>query len=91
MSEETRRTWIVDSVEEGVAAVEEDGRRLVNVPRWLLPDDARGGDVLEVRRAGSAGGCTVHLRVDRDATDAARRREAARPPPPSDGGGPIVL
>ena len=45
-----RRRWIVDAIEANVARVEEDGARVVHVPRWMLPDGARPGSVLSVTR-----------------------------------------
>jgi hypothetical protein len=88
------RTWVVDSIEEGVAALEEDGARLVRLPAWLLPDGAREGDVLAVSRtARGDGDVTLRLTIDRAATEAALRRSreqlggvAGRDP-----GGDIVL
>lgn len=83
--------WVVDSIEEGVAAVEEDGARLIHVPLWLLPEGCAEGDVLRARREGDG------IIVERD--DAARdealrrsreRNDAARPNP-RDPGGPIRL
>lgn len=40
--------WIVDSVDDDFARVEVDGERVVTVPLWLLPADAREGDVFRV-------------------------------------------
>ena len=82
--------WTIDSIEEGVAAIEEDGARLIHVPVWLLPDDARAGDVLRARRDGD------RVLVERD--DAARdealrrsREQTRARPNPRDPGGPIDL
>lgn len=87
------RTWVIDSIEEGVAALEEDGR-LVRVPAWILPDGAREGDVLAVSRTAEGDGSAVlRVTIDRAATEAALRRSreqlgriAGRDP-----GGDIVL
>ena len=43
-------TWIIDSLEEDSAQIEEDGARVIHVPRSILPDGAREGDVLIVER-----------------------------------------
>jgi hypothetical protein len=43
-------TWIIDSLEEDSAQIEEDGVRVIHVPRSILPEAAREGDVLIVTR-----------------------------------------
>ena len=86
--------WAVDRIEEGTAAVEQDGDHVYEIPRYLLPADARDGDVLSVTIAGAAPGeVTISVRIDR----------AASTPPPSkrpprrarragnDPGGDIIL
>jgi DUF3006 family protein len=87
------RTWVVDAVEEGVAAVHEDGARLLHVPAWLLPGGAREGDVLSVTRTDEGGAAVVRLAVDRAATEAAlrRSREQVERRVGNDPGGDIVL
>lgn len=92
---ETERTWTIDSIEEGIAAVEESGGRMVRVPAWLLPADAREGDVVSVTREERDGAAVLTLRLDRPATEQALRRSREQvegtPPQPHDPGGPIVL
>ena len=81
MAETSERTWTVDSVEEGVAAVHEEGAGLRRVPLWLLPSAAREGDMLRVAREedGPAGeAVTLRVRLDRAATAAALRRSEER-------------
>jgi DUF3006 family protein len=88
------RTWVVDSIEEGIAALEEDGAWLVRLPAWLLPDGAREGDVLAVSRtAESDGAATLRVTIDRAATEAAlrRSREQLGRAAGRDPGGDIVL
>lgn len=87
--------WMVDAMEEGVAAVLEDGERLRHLPRWLLPPDAREGDILRVRAEAAEGGALrLEVRVDHEATESAYRRseeqvsDVARSHDP---GGDIVL
>ena len=63
------RTWTVDSIEEGVAAVQDDEGEMTHVPAWLLPDGTREGDVVAVERRESRGAVTLHLRIDRAATE----------------------
>ncbi|MFL5560894.1 MAG: DUF3006 domain-containing protein [Gemmatimonadaceae bacterium] len=83
--------WAIDRVEEGTAAVEQDGDHVYEIPRYLLPPDARDGDVLTVMVTGAAAGeVTLSVRIDRAAADAprkaARKRRAG-----NDRGGDIVL
>ena len=88
------RTWVVDEVEEGVAAIEEDGARLLHVPAWLLPPGAREGDVVSVTQTDALdGSVTLHLSIDRAATDEAlrRSREQIQRLAANDPGGDIVL
>lgn len=66
--------WTIDSIEEDVAAVEEEGGRMLRVPLSLLPAGVREGDVLTVdRTAGRRGRLTLRIAIDRAATDAAYR------------------
>lgn len=66
-SRRSRHTWVIDAIEDDSAAVEVDGRQITHVPRWLLPSDARDGDVLTVSHARSASRSTVSIEVDPDA------------------------
>ncbi len=89
-----RSTWTVDGIEEGVARVEEDGRRMLHVPLALLPRGVGEGDVLRVEREASEGGLTIRIRIDADATRAAMeasRASAEAAPRGPDPGGDIVL
>jgi len=91
---ETSRTWTVDSIEEGIAAVQEDGGRMVRLPLWLLPDGVREGDVLSVARREEDGAAVLTVRVDHDATERAlerSREQVEKAPPGNDPGGHIVL
>jgi hypothetical protein len=88
------RQWVVDSVEEGIAAVNDDDGRILHVPVWILPSGAREGDVLSLARtADGDGACTVRIAVDRAATDEALRisREQVERRLPHDPGGDIIL
>ena len=89
-----RRRWVVDSVEEGVAAVHQEGAGLVRVPAWMLPPGAREGDVLAVEHAREGpDASSVRITLDRAATAAAlrRSREQVRRVHSGDPGGDIVL
>jgi len=90
---EEERSWVVDSIEEGVATVEEDGARMLYVPGWLLPAGAREGDVLRVSRRDEGGASSLRIEVDRGATEEAlgRSREQVSRLSRSDPGGDIVL
>lgn len=90
---QTQRTWTVDSIEEGIAAVEEQGGRMIRVPAWLLPDGVREGDVVAVTREGGDGAAVLTFRVDREATERAlaRSREQVERLRSRDPGGDIVL
>ena len=65
------RRWVVDGLEEDAARIEEDGGRMITVPRWLLPAEAREGAVLRVTRALGSGSSTVTIATDPEATRAA--------------------
>jgi uncharacterized protein GlcG (DUF336 family) len=67
------RTWTVDSIEEGIAAVEDESGVLLHLPASLLPDGVREGDVVTVERTSGAASSTLRLSIDRAATDAALR------------------
>jgi hypothetical protein len=87
-----RRRWVVDSIEEETAIVEEDGERVARVPRWMLPDRAREGSVLSVARERGDDG--VVLRIELDAEGEAEAIERSRRQVESgtgDEGGDVVL
>lgn len=90
---EPAHRWAIDQIEEGTAAVEQDGDHVYEVPRYLVPPDARDGDVLAVTVTHAAAGeVTVSVRIDRAASapppakPAPKKRRAANDP-----GGDIVL
>ena len=65
-------TWIIDSLEEDSAQIEEDGVRVIHVPRSILPHGAKEGDVLmvglEQQRRGKREAVRVTITLDPDAT-----------------------
>jgi hypothetical protein len=79
MSESTHR-WIIDAVEETAASIEVDGKTMVTMPRWLLPDGAREGDVLKVRHDRPPKGqrSALTIEVDAAATKQALAESAAQ-------------
>ena len=94
-------TWLIDSLEEDSAQIEEDGARVIHGPRSILPPGAKEGDVLTVgleqQRRGKREAVRVTITLDPDATEAAneksrqqvkRGRKASRR---RDSGGDIVL
>jgi hypothetical protein len=72
------RTWTVDSIEEGIAAVLDDSGTLLHLPAWLLPDGVREGDIVAVERTSRGPSATLRLSIDRPATDAALRASRAQ-------------
>jgi len=71
-------TWLIDSLEEDSAQIEEDGTRVIHVPRSILPPGAREGDVLTVgleqQRRGKREAVRVTITLDPDATEAATEK-----------------
>jgi hypothetical protein len=89
-------TWIIDS-----AQIEEDGVRVIHVPRSILPPGAAEGDVLTVglerQQRKNREAVRITITLDRDATKEAldksrrqvdRARKAVRG---RDSGGDVVL
>ena len=67
-----QHVWRIDGIEEGVVRVEEDGERMIAVPRHLLPAGCREGQVLQVRRAAAGReSVTLTISIDPHATTAA--------------------
>jgi DUF3006 family protein len=84
--------WAVDQVEEGTAAVEQDGDHVYEIPRWLLPPDARDGDVFSASSSmNDEGSLIITVRLDEDATGAAKAPRPKRARPPRGPSGDIVL
>ena len=66
--------WTVDAIDDAVARLEsEDGEPLV-LPRRLLPEQLREGDVLRVELARGAQHATVELVLDEGEMQARRER-----------------
>jgi hypothetical protein len=93
--------WIIDSLEEDSAQIEEDGVRVIHVPRSILPPGAAEGDVLSValerQRRREREAVRVTIILDREATKEAMeksRRQVKRARDASkkrDSGGDIEL
>ena len=93
----TTHRWVVDAMEESSASIEVDGGAMVTVPKWLLPDGAREGDVLRVTHDRPAKGERSALTIDVDSAetkktlaDSAARVKRARTAQ-RDPGGDITL
>ncbi|CAN5524539.1 hypothetical protein BH09GEM1_BH09GEM1_25510 [soil metagenome] len=92
-------TWSVDSIEEGVVRVEEDGARMLSVPAHLLPAGITEGQILRVTRTATPAGSSivVSLAIDVAATasalDTSARKTAqiAAESRKGDRGGDVVL
>ena len=81
MTGDTRHTWSIDSIEEGMARIEEDGGRMLSVPVESLPAGAKEGQILRVTMSDAEEntGDKVHISITIDlaATAAALKKSAA--------------
>jgi hypothetical protein len=87
-------SWTVDVIEEGSAAIEVDGRQITPIPRWMLPEAAKEGDVLAVTHERSRERSLLTIEIDREATREALRRsrkQVAENPSRGDKGGDVTL
>ncbi len=82
----------VDRFEGSVAVVDLDGA-MFDLPRWMVPEDAKEGSILVGTATGGAMQSEINLRVDTEATAAARAqaRAALSQLRRSDSGGDIAL
>jgi hypothetical protein len=74
----TEHRWTIDAVEEGIVRIEEDGERMMRVPRYLLPSGAREGQILRVTSKPSKGRTEVTIEIDEAATAAALVKSKAQ-------------
>jgi hypothetical protein len=76
MDEKSEHVWVIDALDEGVARVEEDGARMIVVPRYLLPTGAHEGQLLRVTRGEgkSKTSVTITIVVDEKGTAREMRR-----------------
>ena len=79
MTGDTGHTWAIDSIEEGMARIEEDGGRMLTVPVAMLPAGAKEGQLLRVTMSQDHGGESVpiSITIDLAATAAALKKSAA--------------
>jgi hypothetical protein len=65
--------WAVDAIEGDIARVEEDGKRMLNVPVHLLPEGVDEGQVLRISRASGStkGSASITIAIDSAASASA--------------------
>ena len=73
----SRHSWIVNVLDDDVAAVEIDGRAVTSLPRWMLPAGVREGDVLTVLHERKRRGSRLTIVIDRERTATAYRQTEA--------------
>ena len=78
MTERTEHSWSVDGIDEGIARIE-DGERMLQIPRYLLPAEATEGQLLRVTRssASTPESIVVTIAIDRAATTQSLRKSRA--------------
>ena len=74
MSKHSRHTWIVDVIEDGSASIEVDGRTVIPIPEWMLPEDMKEGDVLSVMHDRREGKSALLIETDPEAKRKALNR-----------------
>ena len=79
MTGDSGHSWSIDSIEEGMARIEEDGGRMLTVPVAMLPAGAKEGQLLRVTLSKGAGGeaVPISITIDHAATAAALKKSAA--------------
>ncbi len=74
MTEHTTHRWAVDAIEEGVARVEEDGEKMMNLPSDFLPAGVTEGQLLRVTRARDGDQIVLTIAIDTAGTAKAHRK-----------------
>ncbi|MEP6617742.1 MAG: hypothetical protein ABJE47_00445 [bacterium] len=81
MTGRTEHRWAVDSIQEGVARIEEDGERFISVPVDVLPPGTKAGHLLRVSKpaglASDSRGSGLTIVADERGTNAARQQSKA--------------
>lgn len=67
MSKHSKHIWVVDVIEDSSASIEVDGRTVTPIPRWMLPEGVREGDVLSVTHDRMEGKSELLIETDPDA------------------------
>jgi len=93
MRESPGARWVVDALGETTASVEVDGDRVEKVPRWLLPADAKEGEVLAVKHERAGDRASIVVTRDPKATREAlaESEKQMRDAPVDKKGGDVVL
>jgi hypothetical protein len=70
VTHDVEHRWAVDSIENGVARIEEDGKDMISVPLRLLPEGVTEGQLLRVIRGpGNAqDAAIISIAIDAEAT-----------------------
>jgi hypothetical protein len=76
MNKHSKHMWIVDVIEDGSASIEVDGRAVTPIPRWILPEGVREGDVLSVTHDRGKGRSALLIEIDPEAKRKALDRSA---------------
>lgn len=90
----SKHRWTIDVMEEDSAAIEVDGRQIVHVPRWILPQRAREGVILAVTHERSGATSRLSIEIDDEAMRGASAESDAqvlRTRNPKDPGGNVEL
>lgn len=74
MTEPTTHRWAVDSIQEGVARIEEDGEKMISIPSHLLPAGVTEGQLLRVTRAPDPEATVLTIVIDDAGTAKAHRK-----------------
>jgi hypothetical protein len=99
MTERAAHIWSVDGISEGIVRIEEDGARLLHIPRHLLPSGVTEGQLLTVFCSSASGpeSIVVTISIDRAATaesmetSKARMAQAMAESKKLDSGGDVAL
>ena len=74
----SKHRWTIDVMEEDSAAIEVDGRQIVHVPRWILPQRAREGVILSVTHERSGATSRLSIEIDDEAMRGASAESDAK-------------
>jgi len=76
MSKHSSHTWVVDVIEDGAASIEVDGRTVMPIPAWMLPEGVKEGDVMSVTHDRGEGKSVLLIETDPAAKKKALDRSA---------------
>ncbi|MEO8621761.1 MAG: hypothetical protein ABI625_11900 [bacterium] len=78
MTDHASHRWAVDSIDEDVARIEEDGERIISIPRHLLPAGVTAGQLLRVCRSSQSGPESIALTIEIDHAGAAKSLRSSK-------------